>query len=139
MIAAHARAVVGKGELPRVGVGDEQRLEQPLRVAMDFQDRLALLFGQQALERLLLALQLVDGLRLLVDARDVGRAPPSSPLRAASLRDWESSGSDARSRCRSRNQSTKQSHRLVDPQKGPLPPVAWLLRRSSRPVAPSLW
>jgi len=65
VIAASARLAVEEGQLAGVGVGHEDRLEQPLRVAMQLEHLLAFMPGEQALQRLRFPLLAVDRLGLL--------------------------------------------------------------------------
>ena len=65
MVAPRARLVVEEREFPHVGIGHEERLEKPLRVAVQAQDFLTLPSCQQAFDGLRFALLLVDRLRLL--------------------------------------------------------------------------
>ncbi len=64
VIAPRARLAVQERQLGSVGIGHEERLDKPLRVAVDAEDFVALPFCQQPFDGLRLALLFVDGLRL---------------------------------------------------------------------------
>ena len=64
VVAPRPGLAVEEGQFPRVRIGYEERLEQPLRVAMDCRIVFAVLPRQQPFERLRLALLFVDGLGL---------------------------------------------------------------------------
>jgi len=56
VIAPGARAVVQEGEVACVGVGDEDRLQEALRVLVHLEERGARLTREETFERLPLAL-----------------------------------------------------------------------------------
>ena len=73
VIAAGSRSGVEESELAGEGIRHQERLQEPLRVAVCFEDRLAVLPGEEPFERLRFALQAMDRPRLLavlVDAQD---------------------------------------------------------------------
>ena len=65
MISPGPGLVIEKGQLTREGISHVHRTQQPLRVAMHRQNVIAVAFGQQALKRLPLPLQPVNGACLL--------------------------------------------------------------------------
>ena len=64
VIAPGARLRVEERQLPRVGIGDEDGLQEPLRVAMHGKDGAAVPPLEKPFKRLRLALHAMDGLRL---------------------------------------------------------------------------
>jgi hypothetical protein len=65
VIAAQPRPIVRKCQIERIRVHHEQRLQQPLRVLMQRDQRLALLLLEQPCQRLPFPLQSMNRLRLL--------------------------------------------------------------------------
>ena len=64
VVAPGPRLRVVEGQLPRVGIDDRDRLQEPLRVAMHGKHRVAVPPPQQPFDRLRLALHSMDSLRL---------------------------------------------------------------------------
>ena len=65
MVPPRAQLGIEEGQIPGIRISDEQRAQKPLRVLVQADDVAPLLAPHQAFQRLLLALQSVDGLRLL--------------------------------------------------------------------------